>query len=407
MRKIVCFLGAKPCPSKYLWGSETVEGEVFAEVLYQKETFDQMLVFTTQTAHEKSFPVLQKYEDERIKELPIDDGKDLREIWKLFEKIIAEINEGDEVIFDITHGYRSLPFLTFLFAAYLKTAKNARIVAVYYGALEMARDRSDGLAPVLELSEFVQMLDWIIAADQFIQTSDARRLSDLLETRSEISKAAAKTLQNVSLAAFLSQPFSLAEQACFIRPNLIAAASEFTNSSLPFTVLAHQIEQKFSRLSFPGTPGDHEKLQLEYNLLESYFEHHQWSQAVTLAREWLLDALSLRLGQPLDFTHTERLKITRAVSDLVNIGQEKNGKIFLEKDLNELGHALFALPERESVAQFWADLQVLRNQIDHAQHQPTSDLIPLENMQEKIDRIQKMSKTLAQIWALGTPRVQE
>jgi len=56
----------------------------------------------------------------------IPDGKDEDELWKIFSIIVDEVQPGDEILFDITHGFRSLPFIAFLTVAYLKEVKGAK-----------------------------------------------------------------------------------------------------------------------------------------------------------------------------------------------------------------------------------------------------------------------------------------
>lgn len=401
MRKIICFLGARPSHCTYLWmDNEKIDGEQFAEVLLKKERFDQMLVFVTKDASINSFPLLSKYKDKRIKKVPIPDGKNSREIWKIFERVIERVNEGDEVVFDITHGFRSLPFLSFLFAAYLKTARNAQIVAIYYGALEMARSRKDGLAPVLELSEFVKMLDWIIAADQFIQTSDARRLSTMLETKSEVSKIAANNLEKVSLAAFLCQPFSLGDLARLIQPSLVNSASDFSTTSLPFTVLANRIGQNFDSLAINSEPSDIGKIHQEYRLLHRYFKDNQWIQAITLAREWIIDIITVRLNQPLDFSRSGRSPFEKAVNVLSLLGTPypNHKRSYNTNDLDQWGMQILTWPDKDLIINVWQNLRIIRNQIDHAEHQSRSIIIPLDDMRIKILEIEQLLENLAQSW---------
>ncbi len=125
-----------------------------------------------------------------------------------FDKVIEQINEGETVIFDITHGLRSIPFLAFLFAAFLKTAKQVTIEAIYYGALELG-DRDKGIpAPVIDLSEYVAMLDWITATDQFGTHGNAT-IWQLLDRGAMLKKLpawAAEQLRIVSPGSFLCQP---------------------------------------------------------------------------------------------------------------------------------------------------------------------------------------------------------
>jgi CRISPR-associated DxTHG motif protein len=135
--KIITFLGKYPKETIYSYGDNTYKGKVFAEALHQFCQYDSMLVCVTEEAKATSWPVLEALGDSRIKAVEIPTGKTTEEMWDTFKNVTNYVDEGDRVIFDITHGLRSLPFLVFLFAAYLKSAKNVEIQAIYYGAFEL------------------------------------------------------------------------------------------------------------------------------------------------------------------------------------------------------------------------------------------------------------------------------
>ena len=124
--------------------------EEFSQALREFIEFDRMLVFVTNEARETTWPVLRDLHDPRILPVSIPVGNDSDGLWTLFDRLIEHVAEGDTLIFDITHGLRSIPFLVFLAAAYLKTARNVTIEAILYGAYELGQP-----APVIDLSEFV------------------------------------------------------------------------------------------------------------------------------------------------------------------------------------------------------------------------------------------------------------
>jgi CRISPR-associated DxTHG motif protein len=106
-----------------------------------------MLVCVSEAAEQQNWSLLEALGDSRIQSIEIPIGRNTAEMWQTFKIITAHIAEGDRVIFDITHGLRSLPFLVFLFAAYLKEAKNVIIEAIYDGALELGNSRSEPPIP--------------------------------------------------------------------------------------------------------------------------------------------------------------------------------------------------------------------------------------------------------------------
>lgn len=118
-----------------------------------------MRVFVTEDAEEMHLAnfltLVEDYVDD-VQKVSIPDGRNDEELWKVFQKVVDVVEPKESVIFDITHGFRSLPFLSFLSAAYLRTVKNIQLEAVYYGNFE-ARDKSvtPNRAPVIDLTRFV------------------------------------------------------------------------------------------------------------------------------------------------------------------------------------------------------------------------------------------------------------
>ena len=404
MRKIITFLGTKPLETVYEMQEKTYPGRVFAEALREFVRFDKMLVLTTKEAAEKTWPILENLGDPRIERVPIPDGKDTEEMWGIFQAVIEQVNEGETVIFDITHGFRSLPFLAFLFAAYLKTAKKVNIEAIYYGAYDMAA-QNDGKAPVIDLSPFAEMLDWITATDQFVRTGNARRLAELLNPQGKkrgMAAEASQTLSAVSMAAFLCQPFELMKTARELEQKLADAQSELELNARPFQVLREQIVGEFGRFGADFQSNEQEALRQEFQLVEWYFENGQLMQALTLAREWLIDAVTFRLDEPLNFAKDPRTTKEWAISGLDRVGrllvdEQRKGTI---DDLNADGKKVWEWPERQLLRDTWNAIQYPRNTLDHAGHQ-REPLHP-KTIQRKAEKeILPNLRKLAEAWELA------
>ena len=179
MKKVITFLGTKRQATQYSLGNQIYTGDVFAQALRQFLEFDQMLVFVTARARSEVYPVLEALGDDRIIPVDIPIGENADEMWEIFEKLTSQIDDGDEVSFDITHGLRSIPFLVFLAAAFLKSAKQVTIEGIYYGASELRQDSEGNSrpAPIIDLSEFVTLLDWLNASEQFREFGNASELA--------------------------------------------------------------------------------------------------------------------------------------------------------------------------------------------------------------------------------------
>lgn len=123
--------------------------------------------------------------DPEIADLP--DGTSEDELWTIFQCLLDCVGEGDELVFDITHSFRSLPMLFTVLIQYLRVVREVRLRGVYYGAFERLgpRDQVEKMplaqrnAPILDLTPFLSLYDWSAAIDHFLRfgsPSDLERL---------------------------------------------------------------------------------------------------------------------------------------------------------------------------------------------------------------------------------------
>ncbi len=160
----------------------------------------------------------------------IENGYDKEEIWKVFRQIFDKLDEGDEVYFDVTYGFRSLPMLALVLLNYAKVVKNISIKAIFYGNYETGRAKQQEKleqtkndpeqatkikaqpveAPILDVSSFAELQDWTRAAHGFLQFGDASDLSNLSkDSYPKLSEQASKFTEGIltSRGKFLVDEF--------------------------------------------------------------------------------------------------------------------------------------------------------------------------------------------------------
>lgn len=120
----------------------------------------------------KNFP----FEVCTISNLP--DGNTEDEIWDIFEKVFNTLKEGDELYFDLTHGFRYLPMLVMVLINYSKFLKNTKVRSITYGNYE-SRNKTTNEAPIIDLLPLSSLQDWTFAAGQFINSGSVERLAQL------------------------------------------------------------------------------------------------------------------------------------------------------------------------------------------------------------------------------------
>jgi len=114
--------------------------------------------------------------------LPIPDGKSTNEIWNIFQKTYNAIGNCDELIFDITHGFRSLPMLNMVLINYAKLLKNISVKGIYYGNYEARYKLGEQTySPIWDLKDFERLQEWTNSAQLFVKAGYAERISELMK----------------------------------------------------------------------------------------------------------------------------------------------------------------------------------------------------------------------------------
>jgi CRISPR-associated DxTHG motif protein len=373
--------------------------EVFAQALCQFCQFDRMLVCVTPEAKDRTLPILTDLNDPRIEAVEIPRGETTTEMWETFTTIAQQVQPKDEVIFDITHGLRSLPFLVFLFAAYLKAAKQVSITAVYYGAYELGSP-----APVIDLSEFVSLLDWTTATDQFIKTGNAQALASLLNHEGDaMAEELAQGVNAIAEGLHLLRPYTVMQQAANL-PTLIQSASSTISQSVPpFAALSEQVQQDYAKFGLEN-PADYQlnaqaALVCQLRMIEWYEIKGQTVQALSMAREWLPSLLCYHFKLDPQIDKPNRLEME---SLLATGGKTKDGKTGEIKESAYLKQ-WEEIPDatRKPVSRLWCgDLSLanLRNDVLHAGFRKNPKAP--EAILEKTKQIVQELKAIARLWRL-------
>ena len=379
MTTIVTFLGAgNPRSTSYLHQGAAYTGLVFAEALRQfYPDYDRMIVCVTDKARETTWSILEKLEDPRIQALDIPTGQNTEEMWQTFEIISKEIHEGESVIFDITHGLRSLPFLVFLFAAYLKSAKNVSIKGIYYGALELKN--SENIAPVIDLSEFVSMIDWITATTRFTEIGNGQALVDLLRkeipTGQELSqnpesrsirdalRDTSNAIENISLSLSTTRPIEVMQSAANLEFILSKSVDAFSKKARPFKLLSDRVLNEYGQFALQESKNREfilENLEIQKQTIEWYMQRNYIVQAITLAREWVVSLFAYKFNVEM-LDRDSREPIEKGLSLLTRKFAGKD----ISKENNIYIDDLGLFSNSKEIANLWAELGRLRNDLAH------------------------------------------
>lgn len=182
------------------------------------------------------------------------------------------LGNGEEVIMDVTHGFRHLPMLALVAARFLEKTRQVTVRQIYYGAFDMSQEQ---LTPVLELKGFLELLDWVDGLSTFDKDGDYGVFAPLLESQG-LSNANARLLRK---AAFHERTSNSSQSRDAL--STIAAAMEELDAPL-FNLFKKQL---LARLSWfrRNTRG-----QREMQLAREYLGRGDYLRAVIYGLEGLI-----------------------------------------------------------------------------------------------------------------------
>jgi CRISPR-associated Csx2 family protein len=125
---------------------------------------------------------------------------------------IAAVVDGDEVSFDLTHGFRHVAIVGMLSAFMLERIGKVRVSSLWYGALDMSETSEGRRTPVLRLDGLGAIQRWVDALDRFDASGDYGVFAPLLVD--EVPPDKARCLEE---AAFYERTFNLSDAAARLR----------------------------------------------------------------------------------------------------------------------------------------------------------------------------------------------
>ncbi|RMH46998.1 MAG: TIGR02221 family CRISPR-associated protein, partial [Gammaproteobacteria bacterium] len=347
--KILSFLGPTNYAfTKYQYGDTIVPTRFFAEALPQffPET-KKILVFVTPTVEKHdNLEELKSRLGDLLLPVPIPESHTEDALWEIFSALVNAVEPGERVVFDITNSFRSLPFLVFTAAAFLRSARNVTVASVLYGAFE-ARDKETNISPVFDLTPFISLFDWLAAANQFIYTGNARYLASQLRKQADATlEPLAKNVEGIALGLDLLRPRDVAGAARELPHQLNAVHNVLPE---PFGVVVERLQSDYSIFAVGDNADDWAYLRSQLRMIDWYMAKQHYVHALSMAREWVVSLLCLHFG--LDMWQKKQREEAEFL--LSSSGMRKNratGEVVAESPYRE---RWMQFPHRKRIARLW------------------------------------------------------
>ncbi|MBQ5692237.1 MAG: TIGR02221 family CRISPR-associated protein [Alistipes sp.] len=187
------------------------------------------------------------------------------------------LQNGDELIVDVTHSFRSLPLYILNLLIYLKNVSDKRINIshIYYGMLDYMRE-NQGIAPVVDLIPLLKLNDWITAAHNFSKFGNGYKIAELL--RDEGDEVAATAVKNFSDVKNLNHLVAMQQQ--------YNALTRYSKTNENWSVIANavvpKVIERFRKKTFVEQENNaYSTSDFQFNIAKWHYEHLNFFAAYT------------------------------------------------------------------------------------------------------------------------------
>ena len=187
------------------------------------------------------------------------------------------LRNGDELIVDVTHSFRSLPLFMMNLLIYLKNVsqKKISITHIHYGMLDISREL--GYAPVIDLNSMMDVNDWITGAYSFSEFGNAYKISKLVEND---DKGVSTLLQEFSNLMNLNHLHAIQK----ISQRLESIKNKNYQTLIPELTINHVIQSFINKFNVDGD--NHSLFQLK--VARWQLDHRKYAQAMLTAQESMI-----------------------------------------------------------------------------------------------------------------------
>lgn len=354
---------------------------------------DRLIVFHTRQAYSQIYPDFVKGLPEgiSIQAVEIPPGASQEEHWQIAQRVNRSVESGTSLAFDISHGPLCFPLVGLLTATFMRAARSLDLRHILYAAYGLDTDLTDGNhptlspneTPIFDLNEMLTWLEWFIAVERFNNAGDARKLTALLTTERErmarIYQRDTMHLSDVgSLGKLAGVVSGLSRSLQMIRPNQsleyitdlshrvqgVEGLFSSQSKSLIYSLLTERLQGNFQSLTSSkeitfSNPAA--RVEGERWLVNWYADRELWVEAITLAREWVINWCMLQLGLS-NFTDLQARRRVESV-----LGAEAHDYLESRRKKSSF-QSLFMreMPQLEDLLGLWLDLTDVRNDINHA-----------------------------------------
>ncbi|WP_028566874.1 TM1812 family CRISPR-associated protein [Salisaeta longa] len=361
--------------------------QIAVQKTFDLDGFAVAMTESARAAHGDSLASCMAEQGVALQDLTIPAGNNEDEWWAMFETIVDAIPSDARLTIDVTHGFRSQPLIALAIAVYLEAATHVTVERIVYGSFRGAHKD----APILDLTPFLDLIEWSVAARQFLRDGSAAQLARLLkeaqaqahktdaDVKPEHAQRTGNQLDGLTSAFAVVRPAEIAQE----RASALHAALEDLQDDVarikalrPLSFLLTRIQERVAPMQ-AASLYTREGFMAQREMMDFFLQTQQLQQAVTLAREALISHQALQMGlspEPVPQEAWDGCGRDRATDYLGALADQHTGRSAEEKSLGDL----------------WTRLTGIRNDINHAgmNAQPKKAMTLARNAKAVVEDVQ-------------------
>ncbi len=239
-------------------------------------------------------------------------GKTEEELWEIFEAVGDHLEDGDDIVLDLTHGFRHLPALLLSSIQYYAARKKLNLLGIFYGAWDASQN---GKTPIFDLTPLYDLSEWAYGVRLLRDYQFSAPLGEMLDkvqrrshqdTRPGASKLTrlqglGTSLKKLEIPLVSGIPLESGFEANEALKKAQNAEEELARIA-PMKEPRRELKENLETFALqkPGGKANVrltlEELQRQSRLIEGYLKSENLWAAANLLREWVISAVIFHSG---------------------------------------------------------------------------------------------------------------
>jgi len=315
----------------------------------------------------------------KIEDYPISEGFSEKEVWNIFDTVYDKLQKDDEIYFDITHAFRSIPMFSTVLFNYSHVMKNTNIIAVYYGAFEKLGpvykvkevDLEKRIAPIVNLTNVVRLQEYSDMASSLTTFGRIKGISKVLTNEnSELRKPVISLCNSIDdfdnyLIANRMEDIKSGKCITSIRGNIKAIRK--LDIPTPIKNVIQKLEEEIQNFKSEDS-FDNVEAAIDWAV-----RYKMLPQAYTMGQEYIISLLAELFTDENPFLDKDKKdrdkKFRMFISSLCSINEKYLNENKLEGILSKDKDVVLKLLKNEKIIRirkFFPRLGEYRNTVNHA-----------------------------------------